>query len=115
MGITEFAQHLLAHTRLVWQAGQHAAPLSTDPWRLPPACPKIPAALCFAPIQCECKDVAVLCCAAPRKRGMRHPFRSNEMGDLAAAWGWRTRGWELRFFFATTKHGNSDVSAHASR
>eukprot|EP00434_Breviolum_minutum_P033651 symbB.v1.2.029778.t1/scaffold3296.1/size59544/2 len=57
---------LLDQLQLVWQAGQHAAPLSTDPWRLPPACPKIPAAL--------------------------HPFRSNEMGDLAAAWGWRTRG-----------------------
>lgn len=55
---------LLEQLQLVWQAGQHAAPLLTDPWRLPPSCRKGPSAL--------------------------HPFRKGKenLGGLAAAWGW---------------------------
>ncbi|CAK9109161.1 unnamed protein product [Durusdinium trenchii] len=56
---------LLGQLQLVWQGGQHAAPLLTDPWRLPPGnCPKpLPPVL--------------------------HPFRKGEtLGNLGAAWGW---------------------------
>ncbi|CAE7533492.1 CYP71D11 [Symbiodinium sp. CCMP2592] len=60
---------LMDRLQLIWQAGQHAAPLLTDPWRLPPRCPALPSIL------------------QPFQQG---PDGSVEhLGDLAAAWGWR--------------------------
>ncbi|CAE7535539.1 CYP71D11, partial [Symbiodinium natans] len=58
---------LMDQLQLIWQAGQHAAPLLTDPWRLPPACPTLP--------------------SQPFRKG---PEGSVEhLGGLAAAWGWQ--------------------------